>query len=183
MKAAIFLLALGLLGMSTATFAQHSVAEFYHKFKKQEDVKNFKLPGWLIWIGTGLVYNSIRDEETRTWLRLARKMGKIRLMQTENSSSILREDLSSFVGSIKSNNAYSDLIYVRDEDSDLNIMVREGSTGRLKELLIVGSNDGETIMLSAKTRLRMKDLNGVLQHYLQELHWKEKAKAKNLPRA
>lgn len=169
--------------LSSKMEAQSSVAEFYQKFKKQEDVTNFKLPGWLVWIGTGLVYNSIRDEETRTWLRLSRKMGKIRLLQSENSSSITKEDLSGFVSNLKSKSGYDDLIYVRDEDSDLNVMIREGTNGRLKELLIVGSDDGETLLFSAKTRLRMKDINQVLDHYLKELGWKEKAKAKKLPQA
>lgn len=181
MKKLLFILTLALLVGKLE--AQNSVAEFYHKFKKQENVTNFKLPGWLVWIGTGLVYNSIRDEETRTWLRLSRKMGKIRLLQSENSSSITKEDLSGFVGNLKSKSGYDDLVYVRDEDSDLNVMIREGANGRLKELLIVGSDDGETLLFSAKTRLRMKDINEVLDHYLKELGWKEKAKAKKLPQA
>ncbi len=104
-------------------------------------------------------------------------------MQSENSNSITKEDLSNFVGGLKANSGYDDLIYVRNEDTDLNIMIREGSKGRLKELLVVGSDDGETIFLSAKTRLRMKDINEVLDHYLKELGWKEKAKAKKLPQA
>jgi hypothetical protein len=183
MRISLLFFALFMLYLSTTVEAQTSVAEFYHKFKKQEEVQNFKIPGWLIWIGTGLVYNSIRDEETRTWLRLARKMGKIRLLQSENPQSITREDLSGFVNSLRANKEYSDIIYVRDKDSDLNVLVREGTKGRLKELLIVGSDDGETTLFSAKTRLRMKDINEVLDHYLKELHWKEKAKAKNLPRA
>jgi hypothetical protein len=183
MRISLFFSAFFLLCLSTNTVAQTSVAEFYHKFKKQEEVQNFKIPGWLIWIGTGLVYNSIRDEETRTWLRLARKMGKIRLLQSENTQSISREDLSGFVNSLRANKDYSDIIYVRDKDSDLNVLVREGTQGRLKELLIVGSDDGEITLFSAKTRLRMKDISEVIDHYLKELHWKEKAKAKNLPRA
>ena len=183
MRIKVFISALFMLCLSATVEAQNSVAEFYHKFKKQEEVQNFKIPGWLIWIGTGLVYTSIRDEETRTWLRLARKMGKIRLLQSENTQSITREDLSGFVSSLRANHDYSDIIYVRDKDSDLNVLVREGTQGRLKELLIVGSDDGEITLFSAKTRLRMKDINEVLDHYLKELHWKEKAKAKNLPRA
>ncbi len=181
MRTAILLLTLAALSGSLS--AQSSVAEFYQKFKKQEEVTNFKLPGWLVWIGTGLVYNSIKDEETRTWLRLARKLGKFRLMQSENSNSITKEDLSNFVSGLRGNNGYDDLIYVRNEDTDLNIMIREGANGRLKELLVVGSDDGETIFLSAKTRLRMKDINEVLNHYLKELGWKEKAKAKKSPQA
>lgn len=181
MKKFLFILTLALLVGKLE--AQSSVAEFYHKFKKQENVTNFKLPGWLVWIGTGLVYNSIRDEETRTWLRLSRKMGKIRLLQCENSNSITQEDVSSLVNNLKSSSGYDDLVYVRDEDSNFNVMIREGAKGRLKELLVVGSDDGETVLFSAKTRLRMKDINEVLDHYLKELGWKEKAKAKKLPQA
>jgi Domain of unknown function (DUF4252) len=92
-------------------------------------------------------------------------------------------NLSNFVSGLKAKSNYDDLIYVRNEDTDLNIMIREGSNGRLKELLVVGNDDGETIFLSAKTRLRMKDINEVLDHYLKELGWKEKAKAKKLPQA
>lgn len=181
MRTAILLLTMVVLSGSLS--AQNSVGEFYQKFKKQEAVTNFKLPGWLVWIGTGLVYNSVKDEETRTWLRLARKLGKFRLMQSENSNSITKEDLSNFVSGLKAKSDYDDLVYVRNEDTDLNVMIREGANGRLKELLVVGSDDGETIFLSAKTRLRMKDINEVLDHYLKELGWKEKAKAKKLPQA
>lgn len=182
MKKLLFVLTLALLGSKLE--AQSSVAEFYQKFKKQENVTNFKLPGWLVWIGTGLVYNSIRDEETRTWLRLSRKMGKIRLLQCENSNSITPDDVSALVSSLKSSSGgYDDLIYVRDEDSNINVMIREGAKGRLKELLVLVSEDSETVLFSAKTRLRMKDINEVLDHYLKELGWKEKAKAKKLPQA
>jgi hypothetical protein len=177
------ILLLTMVALSGNLSAQNTVGEFYQKFKKQDEVTNFKLPGWLVWIGTGLVYNSVKDEEVRTWLRLARKLGKFRLMQSENSNSIPKEDLSNFVSGLKAKSDYDDLIYVRNEGTDLNIMIREGSKGRLKELLVVGSDDGETIFLSAKTRLRMKDINDVLDHYLKELGWKEKAKAKKLPQA
>lgn len=182
MRRLLFILTLALLGGNLS--AQNSVGDFYQKFKKQENVTNFKLPGWLVWIGTGLVYNSIRNEETRTWLRLSRKMGKIRLLQCENSNSITQEDVSALVSSLKSGNAgYDDLVYVRNEDSNFNVMIREGAKGRLKELLLVGSDDGETVLFSAKTRLKMKDINEVLDYYLKELGWKEKAKAKKLPQA
>jgi hypothetical protein len=180
MRTVFFILMLGLL--STSSPAQESVADFYRKFKKQEDVTNLKLPGWLVWVGTGLVYNSIRDEETRIWLHLARKMGRFRLLQSEHPQNMTDADLTGFVTGLKTHSGYDDIIYVRNEDSNLNVMIREGQKGRLKELLIVGSNDGETLLLSMKTRLRMKDISEVLDHYLKHLGWKDKAK-KKLPQA
>lgn len=179
MRVALFMLAFVLLSGKLA--AQQSVAEFYHKFKKQEDVTNFKLPGWLVWFGTGLIYNSTRNEETRAWLRLTRKMGKIHLLTSKKSQRMTAEDLSSFVSSLKTRQLYEEIIHVRDDHFSLNVMMREDAKGKLKELLVIGNDDNETFLVNAKTRLRMKDITEVLNYYLKELDWKKKRK--RLPQA
>jgi len=174
---------LQVVGWSQAT----SVGEFYQQNKRKEGVTNFKLPGWVVWVASGLVYNSVKNPELRELLSLSRKFGKLRLLQTKDGSGLPETDVNGFVKNLH-NHDYEDLIYVRDENTQLNFLIKENNN-KIKELVIVSKDDdGELTLVSAKTRLRMKDISDLIIRMTQQLPWHSEGKStskkkKKLPQA
>jgi hypothetical protein len=163
-----------------------SVAEFYQQNKRKEGVSHFKLPGWLVWIGSGLVYNSVKNRELREFLLLARKFGRLRLMKMEKGSSLTEPDVTGFVKNLHEHD-YEDLVYVRDENNQLNFLIKENND-KIKEMVILSKeDDGELTLVSAKTRLKIKDISDLIirltQHLPWESHQNTKGKKKKLPQA
>jgi Domain of unknown function (DUF4252) len=157
------------------TKAQVDFKDFYRSHKHRAEVKNFLIPGWLFWVGSGLVYNGSRNDEDREWLVLARKMGSIRLMLSENKESLPAASISDLAQNLQQN-GYDQLVYLRQDGSEFDILGKEGPKGRLKELVVLGHDEEQAILLSGKTRIRMKDFSRLIEHYM--LDGKPKAKSK-----
>lgn len=141
-----------------------TTAQFYHEYKHQEGVTNFKLPGWVVWLGGGLAYNSIRNEDARMFIKLARKVGKMRFLSSEDANAIASEDINRFLGNIRQN-GYEDLLSVKDGKSNFTILVKDNQQ-RLKNLVVLGYDDGELIYFDLKSRLKYADITHIVNKIL-----------------
>jgi len=168
----------------TSCGAPKTTAQFYQTHKSRPGVTNFKLPGWLVWLGGGITYNSIKDEDTKAALRVARKVGKMRLMASENTGVIPQAEVEAFLGDIKQT-GYDDLIYVKHESSIVNVMVRDNKSKIRNVLLMVHDQDG-FVFLDLKTRIKYDEISDLINYFLKkedEEKEKEKEKVEEVPRA
>lgn len=136
--------------------AQDPGQGFYRDFKRTEGVINLKLPGWLVWLGGGLAYHSVKDPETRAVLQLAQKVRGIRFLYSETAAGIAPEALSGLHHQLE-RGGYEPLIQIRDEDTQISI------SGKIKgptfDRLVVLIRDGEEfVFLQAKSRLKAKHI-------------------------
>ncbi|MCB9277208.1 MAG: DUF4252 domain-containing protein [Lewinellaceae bacterium] len=142
-----------------------TTAQFYQQYKHREGVTNFKMPGWVVWLGGGIAYNSVRNEKSRMYLGLARKVGKMRFMASEDGMAITPEEINSFLSNIRQN-GYEDLLHVKDAESNFSILVRDNDGQKLKNLVILGYDDGELFFFDMKSRLKYEDIVDVTNRIL-----------------
>lgn len=147
----------------TSCSSPGTVAGFYQKHKRKKGVRNFKMPGWAIWVGSGLAHDIVKDEETRLALRLAKKVKKLRFMMAEEETAISSYDIKAFVNEIKSKD-YDELIYVKDGPTSVNALVKE-KNGKLKDLVFVVKDEDEFFFASMKSNLKMEDITEAIQTY------------------
>lgn len=141
-----------------------TTAQFYHTHKVQQGVTNFKLPGWLVWMGSGIAAPMVKAPEAKAALKLAKKTGTIRLLVSEEYSLVSNSELNSFVSNIKSA-GYEDLIQVREGKTVVNILARD-KKDKLRNLLILVKEEDSFVFLDMKTRIKYKDLAEMINSYL-----------------
>lgn len=188
------LLSLGLLLVgATIAQAQGPAAEFYRQNKRLEGVRNVKIPGWLVWFGSGIAYDMVKNEDAKVALKLARKVKKMRFMMAEDQNPIPTSAVSNFVSESR-RSGYSDLIYVRDGATTVNIMGRIKKNDKFKDLVIMVREEDEFVFFHMKSNIKMKDLSEMINHFMtdfpindktrkKEKEEKENRKNKKIPRA
>jgi len=167
MKSLLFTIIFTLAGI-TIIEAQKPAADFYREHKREDGVRNFKIPGWLMWFGSGIAYDIVEDEEAKAVLKLARKVKKMRLMVVEDHNPIPAKAVRNFVSESR-RSGYSDLIYVRDGETEVNIMGRIKKNDKFKDLVIMVSEADEFVFFHMKSNIKMKDLNEMLRMFMDDL--------------
>lgn len=167
MKSLLFILTLITLTYHNVA-AQRPAVEFYRQHKRLENVRNFKIPGWLIWVGTGIAHDITRNEETKAMLKVGRKVKKLRLMIAEDNNPIPAADVSNFVSESR-RSGFSDLIYVRDGETTVNIIGKIKKNNKFRELVFMVSEENEFVFFHMKSNIRMKDVQELIDVFLDDL--------------
>ncbi len=148
--------------------AQTPIKQFYREYKKAEGVTNIKLPGWLIRLGSGLAYNSVDDPMTQEALQLARKVQQMRLLVSETGGAIPAGAVRQLAFDLKDRHGFEDLLYVRDRDTQVEILTQD-QAGTLRELvLLVHEVGGDFVMLSLRSKLTLDDLSHFIRAVMDE---------------
>lgn len=171
MKKMLILILVALVPLGAG--AQRSVKKFYRQFHRSEDVIKFKIPGFLTHLGAGIARDHLSKEEGSADALLALEMTKyiknIRLLVVEDPAQMQNIDVSSFVKQLKSKDNFEELISVRDNEANVQILIRD-KRNRIKNMMILVQEDSEFVMISMKTNLRYKDL----ENFIREIMKKEK---------
>lgn len=144
---------------------------FYSKYRHTEGVQNMKIPGWLIWMGSGVARPFVKDKEVKAGLRIAKKVKKLRLLIAEDGNPIPYGAVQDFVGNLREN-AYDDLIYVKEEDTMVTIMAKDNKK-KIKDLLILVHEEDEFVFFSAKTNIKYDELSDMIQTFLEDMKEEE----------
>lgn len=166
-----------LFSFSISAISQNScIKKFYHEHKKEEGIRNFMIPGFLIWFSTGIANEIVDGEEAKTFLKFAKKFKTIRLLVQNNHNSISKVDYNQLIFDAKKGN-YEELIYVKEKGKTFHIMGRE-KKDKLKNLLILVSSEDTFVMMSMKTKIKIKDLNSLINDLMKLEKVREKLKKK-----
>lgn len=142
--------------------------KFYRQVKHEEGVRNMKLPGWVIRLGSKIAKRRAENESHKQALGLMRHFGKVKFMFSEDGTKIPAEKLTKLRNDLLQYE-YDDLISLRAEGVKLHIMVKEA--GDVIEDLFLFMEDtegGEMLFLSAKTNLNLKELSKLLEKEMPE---------------
>jgi hypothetical protein len=140
--------------------AQTPTKAFYKEHKKKPGVFNLKVPAWLIWVGGGLAYNIVEGPEEKAALKLAKKVKGLRLMRVESNDAIERDEINYFLATMREN-AYEDLIYVKEDNTKVQILGLS-SNKKLKEMIILVEEEDAFTYITAKTNLKSKDISRLI---------------------
>lgn len=166
-----------LFSFSISAISQNScIKKFYHEHKKEEGIRNFMIPGFLIWFSTGIANEIVDGEEAKTFLKFAKKFKTIRLLVQNNHNSISKVDYNQLIFDAKKGN-YEELISVKEKGKTFHIMGR-GKKDKLKNLLILVSSEDTFLMMSMKTKIKIKDLNSLINDLMKLEKVIEKLKKK-----
>lgn len=130
----------------------------YWKYKDYDGI-SLTIPSAAIDIGSWFV-----DEKTDRMLM--RKVDKVRVMVFEDYSPITERDLKKFDRKAKRRHL-DDMVYVRDGKTRVRIMAKERRNTIRKVVVFVNSPEA-FVMVSVKGRLRLDDINRVLEKYGKE---------------
>ena len=146
----------------------HSINKFYNKYKHTEETMNFTIPGWIIRLGSSIAKNHVDEPQEKAALKLAKKIRKIKLLVMEDQNTVKPKDIQRLVDEVKAKDHFEELIYVRDGDTRVNMLIRN-SSDMIENMLILVSEEDEFVMVSMKTRLRFDDLNEFLKSLEDEI--------------
>lgn len=163
----------------SAQSQKRTIKNFYHQHKKEEGMRNFVIPGFLVWLGTGVANEIVDEEEAKIFLKFAKKFKTMRFLAQEDGNSITQEEYNQLVAGAKKGN-YEELISVKDKGKTFHIMGR-GKKDKLKNLLILVSSEDTFVMMSMKTKIKVKDLNRLINDLMELERVREKIKKKEEP--
>lgn len=171
------LLVLFLFSFSISALSQNrSIKKFYHTHKKEDGMRNFVIPGFLIWFTTGIANEMVDNQEAKIFLKFAKKFKTMRFLVQEDDNTISREEYNHLVAGAKKGN-YEELISVKEKGKTFHIMGR-GKKDKLKNLLILVSSEDTFVMMSMKTKIKTKDLNRLINDLMELEKVREKLKKK-----
>lgn len=143
-----------------------SIKNFYHKYKKTEGTRNAVIPGFLIWLATGIANESIGDEpEAKIALKFAKKFKTMRFLVMEDENHVTQEDFQKLMSGAKKAN-YEELISVKRNGEYIQILGR-GKNDKLKNLLVLVSAEDSFMMMSMKTKIKTKHLNRLINDLIK----------------
>lgn len=124
------------------------------------------VPGWLVWTASGIANEIVKDEETKTLLKLAKKVKRLRFMVAEENNPFSQTEINGLVNHLHAS-SFEDLILVRDKGTSVNLLVKEQGE-KLKDLVIIVSEEDTFAYLTMKSNLKPKDLAEVVQFFLNQ---------------
>jgi hypothetical protein len=138
--------------------------QFYREYKRHE----------------GVTKDIVKDEEARIALRFARKIKRLQFMSVENSLGIPPQAAESFVAGLRAKN-YEDLIYVRDEETTINVMSR-GKDDRLRHLIVLVNEEDEFVYCYVRTNIKARDIAKLARQLGEVRSWSGRKQEKIPPR-
>ncbi len=157
----IMFMLLCFLCLSNAKAQTLKANSFYHKYERSEDITKFSIPGWIIDIGVAIAKNSVEDEDELAALKLAKKIQKLRFIVMEGENEVTAKEYQKLKNSFLKSD-FEPLISIRDEGTNLNILLKE-KKGMLKHFVILIAEEEEFIFLNMKTKIKIEDINKVMQ--------------------
>jgi len=184
----LFILLITLLPVALSSCGSpRSVSSFYHENKRKAGVRNMTIPGWALYLGTGIAHDIVKEEDALLALRLGKKIKKLQFMYSETAESISSTDVQHFIAEARNDN-YEDLILVRDGETTVNIMVVEKKE-KLRHLLILINDEADFVFLNMRSNIKIKDISKVINHYMSKKGWtdgeeaEEQKKKEKIPQA
>jgi hypothetical protein len=154
--------------------AQQPAKQFYQQHKQLPGVKNFKVPGWFMWLGTGILNESTQDRATKSLLKMGRKVQRMRLLVSEQNTAIPSASVQNFVAE-SYQNGYEDLIFVRDSTTTMSIMGRI-KKDKFKNITILVNNEKDLLFFDLKSNIRVKDIQQLITLAIQDFPVKNQSR-------
>ena len=172
-----------LLVLPSLMMAQsRSINKFYRMHKKDAGATNISLPGWVLKLGAGIGKRYV-DEDEKELLKYVKHIKKMKVLVMEDGSTVSKKESRKFMNAVRKK-GMQDLIYIKDVEMNVSIMIQE-KRDVIKKLLIFVRDDEELVMVSLKTKIKMKDISNLIRDAIgPELFEKvEKKSAPKIPQA
>ena len=144
-----------------------SINEFYRKYKvSDEENTHLTLPGWVVKLGVGIAKGQAEDKDEKQALAMGKKIGKVRILTFEDSNPVSKKDLERLTEGVRKER-FEDLVMVRDEGTNVHLMIRE-KREKIKNLLILVSEDDSFTLVSLKTKIRYNEIEDLINKAMEK---------------
>jgi hypothetical protein len=144
-----------------------SINEFYRKYKHADEKKAaVVLPGWLLRMGVGIAKNKVEEDLEKDILRLAGKIGKLRVLAFEDANPVRKKDFDRLMKGLR-RERFEDLVMVRSEGTNVNIMLRERKE-KVRNLLIMVNEEDAFTLVSLKMKVKLEDIQDIINRAMEE---------------
>src|SRR3954468_20451567 len=123
--------------LSIATYAQgDAIAKFFAKYQDDETFTQVKVSQKMFGLFTNMDVDKPEDKEVLDAISKIQGLRVLAKHETRDSRALYKQALSSIP------NTYEELMSVRDKDKDMKFYIKEISSGKIGELVMVmGGND------------------------------------------
>ncbi len=124
------------------------IAEFYNKWKAEENVREIKIQGWLLKLASTFKRKDSED--------LLNKVTYLRALIMEDGNTIKKYDYQTLIRSLE-NNSFETLIRTASGREYVDLLIREKGGAIVDAVVIVYGKDS-FLLLSIEGKLNFKDL-------------------------
>ena len=169
------LLAIVILSVPMVAFSQNkAINKFYRKHKRGKEVRNAKLPGFMLrTIGKMAIKRSeMSPEDERLAKQLIKKAGGVKFMFSEDVKRISKSDIQELKEGMYKDH-FDDLIMIHGEGTDFQLMINE-MDGTVKNLFLIYNdlNEGEMALISMKMNITLDEITNLVEKGMEE-HYHE----------
>ena len=170
------LLAILILSVPMIAFGQNkALNKFYRKHKRGKEVKNAKLPRFLIRTGGKMAIkrSDIDESDMDLAKQLIKKAGGVKFMYSEDGAKIPKSDIQKLKNDLHDSEQFDDLIMIKSEGVDFDLMINE-KDGIVKNLFLLYSDqtEGEMAFISMKMNISLDEINKLVEKGMEE-HYHE----------
>ena len=166
------LLAIFLLSVPMVVFSQNrALNKFYRQNKRRKEVRNAKLPGWLIRSGgkIALKKSEMSEDDRELAKELLKKAGGVKFMYSEDGAKIPQEDIHKLKHDLRKDN-FDDLIMIKSGgEMDFQLMIKEVD-GVVKNLFMLYNDleDGEMAFVTMKMNISLDEVTKLVEKGMEE---------------
>ena len=163
------------MALPMLVFSQtNAIQNFYSKYKDHEEITALSLSGSLIQFAA-----SFADDEGSQ--KVMDKVTHLKLLVSD-SNLVSKKDYLSFSKSLKKD-AFEDLMQIKDQGSNIDIMIREQGD-KITDVILLVEDHGDFVMISLEGDFKYSDLNDLDLKFEGSEHLKKlPEKRKDIPRA
>ena len=169
------------LSISATTFAQNrAVGKFFRNHKHTEDAVHFTLPGFLTWAGIGIAKGFVETEEEKLGLKLAQKLGTTKFLVLDGNTERARASVPVMLADLQQRHGYEQFVEVRRKDGERVSVMIKANEKKIKRFFVLVHSEDELMMLSARTRLKMKKIKKIIEKLMEEEDFKPREEAEKV---
>lgn len=140
-------------------FAQNlSASQLYKKYKRQEQVTSFTLPGFATKVGSWFV--DADDAEIKFVLKKIKSVKFAIAEQVESKKGLMK--LNKWSANDLDPDIYESLMTIQDGKDEIQFLINEDSNN-IKELVLFVKGDEDLVMMIIKGKFKMEDINKMVK--------------------
>jgi hypothetical protein len=152
----IFATVLTLMVITTGAFAQDAISKFFTKYQNDESFSQVTVSSKMFSLFTNMEADTQEDKEV---LEAISKLKGLRILAKSDARNA--RDLYKEAFSLIPLKEYEELMSVRDKDKDMKFYIKEGSAGKINELLMVMGGNTEFMVMSLFGEIDLKQVSRI----------------------
>ncbi|HCW09180.1 MAG TPA: hypothetical protein DGG95_17625 [Cytophagales bacterium] len=142
--------------LSAGAFAQDAISKFFAKYQDDETFTQVKVSQKMFGLFTNMNVDKPEDKQILDAISKIQGLRVLAKHETRDSRALYKEAMSMLP--VKE---YEELMSVRDKDKDMKFYIKELSSGKIGELVMVMGGNDEFMLLSLFGEIDLKKISSI----------------------